>query len=85
MPLFASEYEAFGSTQDYVRTVIDLARTQRFTRHLEIETYTWDVLPPALKVDLQDSIAREYDGSSSSCNAPSPAHMNAPPFSTSSA
>jgi hypothetical protein len=61
VPLFASEYEAFGSTQDYVRTVIDLARTHRFTRHLEIETYTWDVLPAGLKVNLQDSIAREYE------------------------
>ena len=24
----------------------------RFTRHLEIETYTWDVLPAALKIDV---------------------------------
>jgi hypothetical protein len=61
VPLFASEYEAFGSTQDYVRTVIDLARKHRFTRHLEIETYTWDVLPAGLKLNLQDSIAREYE------------------------
>lgn len=61
VPLFASEYAAFGSTQDYVRTVIDLARRHRFTRHLEIETYTWDVLPAGLKVNLQDSIAREYE------------------------
>ena len=61
VPLFASEYEAFGSTQDYVRTVIDFARRQRFTRHLEIETYTWDVLPAGLKVNLLESIAREYE------------------------
>ena len=32
-----------------------------FTTHLEIETYTWDVLPPGLKIDLGESIAREYD------------------------
>jgi sugar phosphate isomerase/epimerase len=61
VPLFAREYEAFTSTQDYVRNVIDLARHSRFTRHLEIETYTWDVLPTGLKVDLLDSIAREYE------------------------
>jgi hypothetical protein len=30
------------------------------TRHLEIETYTWDVLPLALKHDLLESIDREY-------------------------
>jgi sugar phosphate isomerase/epimerase len=61
VPLFAGAYESFGSTQPYVRNVIDLALKQRFTRHLEIETYTWDVLPPGLKVELTDSIAREYD------------------------
>ena len=45
MPLFARDYDAFGSTQDYVEKVIGLAQQQRFTTHLEIETYTWDVLP----------------------------------------
>ncbi len=32
-----------------------------FTRHLEIETYTWDVLPGDLKIDVVNSIAREYE------------------------
>jgi sugar phosphate isomerase/epimerase len=61
VPLFAREYQAFGSTQDYVRSVLDLAYATEFTRHLEIETYTWDVLPAGLKIDLLDSIAREYE------------------------
>ena len=61
MPLFAREYDAFGSTQDYVRKVLALASQTPFTTHLEIETYTWDVLPPGLKLDLGESIAREYD------------------------
>jgi sugar phosphate isomerase/epimerase len=61
VPLFAREYEAFESTQDYVRQVLDLARRDRFTTHLEIETYTWDVLPAGLKLDVGESIAREYD------------------------
>jgi len=61
VPLFAREYEAFSSTQDYVARVLGLARARRFTNHLEIETYTWDVLPAGLKVDLAESIAREYD------------------------
>jgi sugar phosphate isomerase/epimerase len=60
VPLFASDYEGLGSTQDYVREVLDLARRTRFAHHLEIETYTWDVLPPGLKIDLLDSIEREY-------------------------
>jgi hypothetical protein len=61
VPLFAREYEVFGSTQDYVQQVLELALERSFTTHLEIETYTWDVLPPGLKVDLGESIAREYE------------------------
>jgi sugar phosphate isomerase/epimerase len=61
VPLFTSEYEHFKSTQDYVRTVIEAAQYDSVTTHLEIETYTWDVLPGDLKVDLLDSIRREYE------------------------
>jgi hypothetical protein len=61
VPLFTREYDGLGSTQDYVREILAAVRGQRFTRHLEIETYTWDVLPGELKVDLLDSIAREYE------------------------
>jgi sugar phosphate isomerase/epimerase len=60
VPLFTVRYDVFESTQDYVRTVIQAAVRDGFTRHLEIETYTWDVLPPDLKIDLLDSIRREY-------------------------
>jgi hypothetical protein len=61
VPLFLREYQELGSTQDYVRRVLDLACRTPVTTHLEIETYTWDVLPPALKADLGTSIAREYE------------------------
>ena len=61
VPLFAREYDGLGSTQHDVRAVIAAAKATGFTRHLEIETYTWDVLPPALKMDVIESIAREYD------------------------
>jgi sugar phosphate isomerase/epimerase len=61
VPLFAREYQAFASTQDYVRRVLSLAADQPFTTHLEIETYTWEVLPQGLKLDVGESIAREYD------------------------
>jgi Xylose isomerase-like TIM barrel len=60
VPLFTSEYDGLASTQDYVRQVIDVARQTRLTKHFEIETYTWDVLPPGLKIDLLESIEREY-------------------------
>lgn len=61
VPLFTSEYDGLGSTQDYVRTILDLASRTGFTRHFEIETYTWDVLPAGLKIDLLDSIGREFE------------------------
>jgi hypothetical protein len=61
VPLFTDEYDGLGSTRDEVRRVIAAARDRHVTSHLEIETYTWDVLPPALKFDLLESIGREYE------------------------
>jgi sugar phosphate isomerase/epimerase len=61
VPLFTRDYDGLASTQDYVGRVIEVAARDRFTAHLEIETYTWDVLPEALKIDLLESIHREYE------------------------
>ena len=61
VPLFAGDYDGLGSTQSYVTRVIDAAARARFTTHFEIETYTWEVLPGALKIDLLESIRREYE------------------------
>jgi hypothetical protein len=61
VPLFASDYGVLGSTQSYVADVLQHALETSATHHLEIETYTWDVLPAGLKMDLLDSIGREYD------------------------
>lgn len=60
VPLFLDRYEELGSTQDYVRDVLGRMRQSPVTSHLEIETYTWDVLPPPLKAEIGESIAREY-------------------------
>jgi len=60
VPLFVAEYGTFGSTQAENREFFRLLHQQEFTRHLEIETYTWEVLPPALKLDLLESIHREF-------------------------
>lgn len=60
VPLFTENYAELGSTQGDVRAALGAAVKSRFTRHLEIETYTWDVLPPSLKLDLQESISREF-------------------------
>jgi sugar phosphate isomerase/epimerase len=61
VPVFVDQYETFGSTQAEIRPVLQRLNEQSFTRHLEIETYTWEVLPPALKQDLLTSICREFE------------------------
>ena len=61
VPLFTDEYAGLGSSQDIVRAVITEARERPFTEHLEIETYTWAVLPDGLKMEIGASIAREYE------------------------
>jgi sugar phosphate isomerase/epimerase len=59
VPIFVERYGALESTQDHLRRTIELVRGA--TSHLEIETYTWDVLPAELKASSVDSIAREYE------------------------
>ena len=60
VPIFIHDYQLFQSTQDDIVTVLDLLRTNA-CNHLEIETYTWDVLPEGMKLDLLSSLKREYD------------------------
>lgn len=60
VPVFLERAGVFGSTQAEIVETLALLREQGFTRHLEIETYTWDVLPPGLKRPLLESIEREY-------------------------
>ena len=61
VPTFAEGYGELGSTQETISETFKLLRERPFTNHLEIETYTWEVLPPGLKTDLGESIAREYE------------------------
>jgi hypothetical protein len=60
MPLYVEQYQHLGSTCNDTRQVLALLKDRDFSRHLEIETYTWEWLPPDLKVDLLDSLHREY-------------------------
>ncbi|HZR45088.1 MAG TPA: metabolite traffic protein EboE, partial [Candidatus Manganitrophaceae bacterium] len=60
LPLFVASYGFFRSTQGEARALLKLLQEQEITSHLEIETYTWEVLPKELKAELTDSIEREY-------------------------
>ncbi len=61
VPIFVEQYATFGSTQETIQETLALVKERGFTDQLEIETYTWDVLPAAMKEPLGTSIAREYD------------------------
>jgi hypothetical protein len=61
VPIFVQRYGAFFSTQEGILRTLALLHRRRNCGQLEIETYTWDVLPLDLKADLQVSISREYE------------------------
>ncbi|MEH2444818.1 MAG: metabolite traffic protein EboE [Nostoc sp.] len=61
VPIFIHDYQILQSTQDDIATVLHLLKTNNACQHLEIETYTWDVLPSEMKIDLLTSIQREYE------------------------
>jgi hypothetical protein len=61
VPLFVKNYGVLQSTQEDIGEVLTLQRQQPFSSHLEIETYTWEVLPDDLKLPLQQSIVREME------------------------
>lgn len=60
VPIFIKDYQFLQSTQDHIIEVLQLLQTFPICHHLEIETYTWDVLPSPMKLDLLTSIEREY-------------------------
>lgn len=60
VPIFIRDYQLFESTQDHITKLLQLLPNNDFGNHLEIETYTWEVLPPAMKLDILTSIEREY-------------------------
>jgi hypothetical protein len=60
VPIFLAGYGELESTQDHLRRCIELTRDRKASTQLEIETYTWDVLPADLKAAPAESIEREY-------------------------
>lgn len=59
VPIFVADYGLLQSTRDDIDELLRLQQEQPFTSHLEVETYTWEVLPDGLKRDLAESIGRE--------------------------
>ncbi len=60
VPIFLAELEAFGTTQPQLEALIACLRETPVCSVLEVETYTWDVLPPEYRHgDVCAAIARE--------------------------
>lgn len=61
VPIFMRDLGAFSSTRDFLAEILTLHRTSPVSPHLEIETYTWDVLPKGLRgATVAEDIAREF-------------------------
>ena len=61
VPIFLQDYSLLQSTQDHLIKTLAHLQISPLCCHLEIETYTWDVLPVDIKFNLAHSIQREYD------------------------
>ena len=60
VPIFVDDLGAFGTTQAFLKEMLAVHREAPISGHLEVETYTWDVLPPHLTdVGLEAAVARE--------------------------
>lgn len=60
VPVFAETAGPFLTTRDFLEEVLAIHRKAPVAPHLEIETYTWNVLPEGLgDDDLASGIARE--------------------------
>jgi len=60
VPIFLAELKDFSTTQPFLRQILALHGREPISAHLEVETYTWDVLPERYRqVDVANAIARE--------------------------
>jgi hypothetical protein len=62
VPVFLEQLDGFASTQPFVREALRLHRARPRSSHLEVETYTWSVLPETHRGEpVSDAIAREIE------------------------
>lgn len=59
VPVFIDHFGMLTSTQDETIKSLHTFLTGNQSSHFEVETYTWEVLPDDLKMDLTDSLERE--------------------------
>jgi hypothetical protein len=54
-----ADYGKISSTQQDIIDVLNYIAKDPVCSHLEVETYTWEVLPESINLDLGNSIIRE--------------------------
>jgi sugar phosphate isomerase/epimerase len=60
VPIFLDDLDAFGTTRSSIEAALAVHAETPLSDHLEIETYTWDVLPAHLKTaDITSYVLRE--------------------------
>ncbi|HRQ91119.1 MAG TPA: hypothetical protein PLA50_20175, partial [Bacteroidia bacterium] len=62
IPIHVAPEDGFGDTRDHLRGTLDyVAANPSVCRHFEMETYTWEVMPPSLRAgEVVDQLAAEY-------------------------
>jgi hypothetical protein len=62
VPIFLPDLGEVETTRFAIEAALDLHARQPLSRHLEVETYTWDVLPTELKTgDIVEYVSRELE------------------------
>jgi hypothetical protein len=61
VPIFVEHFGILQSTQKDISEVLAIHSRDPFTFHLEVETYTWEVLPDEMRLPLTQSIIREMN------------------------
>ena len=62
VPIFRKKMALVETTQSFLSKVLSLHSTTPISPHLEVETYTWDVLPKKFRdTDVATAISRELD------------------------
>src|SRR5204862_5944519 len=63
IPLYSRPTPLFDNTTDHLLGVLDLLQSNpALCSHLEMETYTWEVLPAEFKTwDVVDQLVAEYE------------------------
>jgi hypothetical protein len=59
VPIFLETFSNLQSTQDQIIKVMAYLKKEAVSHHIEVETYSWNVLPEELKMNIDKSISRE--------------------------